>query len=192
MEMVEYRAIGRFSGYWFGSDGSAWSRWECGDGLARLEGSWLGGRWKAMRPRPVGSYFAVKVKEDGGRAVAVGLHRLILEAFRGPCPEGMEACHFPDPDPANNRIENLRWDTHRENCLDLSRHIAMGVREKPVVVRRPREPKVWKPSPGCRCSHHDRYRCLQDYYVKYGYPGEDDEFCECSCHVPEYLWDEEQ
>jgi hypothetical protein len=32
-------------------------------------------------------------------------------------------------------------------------------------------------------------QCLRNYYDRYGYPAEDDEFCSCSCHVPEYLWD---
>lgn len=48
--------------------------------------------------------------------------RLVLEAFVGPCPEGMEACHFPDRDPANNQLENLRWDTHQANMVDKATH----------------------------------------------------------------------
>jgi hypothetical protein len=46
------------------------------------------------------------------------VHRLILEAFVGPCPEGMETCHFPDINPTNNALENLRWDTRSENTRD--------------------------------------------------------------------------
>ncbi len=34
------------------------------------------------------------------------LHRLICEAFHGPCPEGQECRHL-DGDPSNNRPENL-------------------------------------------------------------------------------------
>lgn len=49
------------------------------------------------------------------------VHRLVLEAFVGPCPEGMEACHW-DGDPTNNRLENLRWDTRSENHRDAARH----------------------------------------------------------------------
>lgn len=51
-----------------------------------------------------------------------GVHNLVLMAFRGPCPEGMEGCHSPDPDPANCRLENLRWDTRSENMRDVVRH----------------------------------------------------------------------
>lgn len=49
------------------------------------------------------------------------IHRLVLEAFVGPCPPGMEACHN-DGDPANNSLGNLRWDTHLANMHDKVRH----------------------------------------------------------------------
>lgn len=42
---------------------------------------------------------------------------LVLEAFIGPCPEGMECCHNDD-DRANNQLSNLRWDTHTNNVKD--------------------------------------------------------------------------
>lgn len=43
---------------------------------------------------------------------------LILLAFVGPRPEGLEICHGND-DPTDNRLSNLRYDTRRENCRDL-------------------------------------------------------------------------
>jgi hypothetical protein len=49
------------------------------------------------------------------------VHRLVLEAFVGPCPEGMEACHFDD-DSSNNRLDNLRWDTSLANKVDMARN----------------------------------------------------------------------
>jgi hypothetical protein len=49
------------------------------------------------------------------------VHRLVLEAFVGPCPEGQEACH-DDGDPSNNKLGNLRWDTHLANERDKTRH----------------------------------------------------------------------
>jgi hypothetical protein len=59
----------------------------------------------------------------GGAAKLVGfrVHRLVLEAFVGPCPEGMEACHN-DGDTHNNRLANLRWDTAKANHADKLRH----------------------------------------------------------------------
>jgi predicted XRE-type DNA-binding protein len=50
------------------------------------------------------------------------IHRLVLEAFVGPCPAGMEACHFPDRDPDNNHLENLRWGTKSDNAKDAMQH----------------------------------------------------------------------
>lgn len=49
------------------------------------------------------------------------VHRLVLETFRGPRPDGMEGCHN-DGNPANNHIDNLRWDTKSSNALDRRRH----------------------------------------------------------------------
>ncbi|WP_354002522.1 NUMOD4 motif-containing HNH endonuclease [Agromyces larvae] len=56
-----------------------------------------------------------------GRPRRLGVHRLVLEAFVGPCPEGMEGCHN-DGDPTNNRVGNLRWDTSSANSRDMVRH----------------------------------------------------------------------
>lgn len=49
------------------------------------------------------------------------VHVLVLEAFVGPRPDGLVACHnngIAD----DNRVENLRWDTYAENNKDLVRH----------------------------------------------------------------------
>src|SRR5690348_13366812 len=50
------------------------------------------------------------------------VHHIVLEAFVGPCPEGLEACHFPDRNPANNHVTNLRWDSHANNGKDMVKH----------------------------------------------------------------------
>lgn len=49
------------------------------------------------------------------------VHRLIMLAFVGPRPEGMETCHN-NGDPTDNRLENLRYDTTSANHLDMQRH----------------------------------------------------------------------
>lgn len=49
------------------------------------------------------------------------VHRLVLLAFVGEPPAGHEGCH-EDNDPANCRLDNLRWDTHKGNCADRARH----------------------------------------------------------------------
>lgn len=49
------------------------------------------------------------------------VHSLVLTAFVGPKPEGMECCHR-DGNPLNNHIDNLRWGTHSDNMQDSIRH----------------------------------------------------------------------
>jgi hypothetical protein len=34
----------------------------------------------------------------------------------------MECRHFPDPDPANNRLDNLSWSTPKQNAADKLVH----------------------------------------------------------------------
>lgn len=49
------------------------------------------------------------------------IHTLVISAFIGPKPEGMECCHN-DGNPQNNHIDNLRWDTSKNNHADKIRH----------------------------------------------------------------------
>ena len=49
------------------------------------------------------------------------VHQLVLEAFVGPRPPGLQACHAND-DPADNRLANLRWDTPSANRQDATRN----------------------------------------------------------------------
>lgn len=49
------------------------------------------------------------------------VHRLVLEAFTGPCPEGFEARHFNGVR-SDNRLENLEWSTHIDNVADRKIH----------------------------------------------------------------------
>jgi hypothetical protein len=58
--------------------------------------------------------YAKAVLSKGGKSCYLYLHRLMLETFIGPCPEGMEADHI-DMNPRNNHISNLRWLCKKEN-----------------------------------------------------------------------------
>lgn len=49
------------------------------------------------------------------------VHTLVLEAFVGPRPEFMEACH-EDGCPTNNHVSNLRWDSRSANVRDSVEH----------------------------------------------------------------------
>lgn len=41
--------------------------------------------------------------------------RLVCEAFNGPPPDGKNVCMHIDENSRNNRPENLRWGTQKEN-----------------------------------------------------------------------------
>jgi hypothetical protein len=72
--------------------------------------------------RPYGGepWFGVWNKQDARfiivvRGVTYKVHRLVAEAFHGPPPfDGAVAMHI-DENAANNRAENIRWGTQKEN-----------------------------------------------------------------------------
>lgn len=49
------------------------------------------------------------------------VHRLVLEAFVGPCPSGLEGCHRNDTG-YDNRLSNLYWGTASDNMTDRVRN----------------------------------------------------------------------
>lgn len=65
-------------------------------------------------------YPATTLHADG-LITAKRVHRLVLEAFVGPCPPGMEGCHN-DGNTTNNHVSNLRWDTRAANEADKIAH----------------------------------------------------------------------
>lgn len=58
---------------------------------------------------------------ENNKQTVVRVHKLVLEAFVGLCPEGLECCHN-DGNSFNNHINNLRWDTHKSNIHDRIKH----------------------------------------------------------------------
>lgn len=65
-------------------------------------------------------YYVVNIYGPNGRRNQRLVHRLVLEAFVGPCPPGMECCHGDD-NKTNNTVKNLRWGTRAENIADRRR-----------------------------------------------------------------------
>lgn len=79
----------------------------------------LPGRVLALSLVP-GRYVPVALSKQG-TAKTQEVHRLVLEAFVGLCPEGMEGCHN-NGDRYDNRLSNLRWDTRANNHADKRKH----------------------------------------------------------------------
>lgn len=77
-------------------------------------------RGRVLSPRP-GYAGYVRVTMNGPSRRAARVHRLVLEAFRGPCPPG-GVCRHLNGDPADNRLVNLVWGTQVENMADCLRH----------------------------------------------------------------------
>lgn len=124
---VNYRDISGYPGYRVGDDGSVWSCLELlnrGNGYERS----IGSRWKQIKLQhaPSEPYYTVNLHSET-RAKTYRVHQLVLEAFVGKAPEGLEACHG-DGNRATNALSNLRWDTRRSNCDDRAKHgtIARG------------------------------------------------------------------
>lgn len=60
------------------------------------------------------------ILHKNGQRTNVLLHRLVLEAFIGPCPEKYQANHINGVK-TDNRPENLQWVTGRANSLHAIR-----------------------------------------------------------------------
>jgi len=88
--------------------------------------SW-NGRYKAGRIlKPLirlDGYIAVNLYYPGSKQKGSShpIHRLVLNAFKGPRQEGQDARHL-DGSRTNNSLENLQWGTRKENVKDSINH----------------------------------------------------------------------
>ena len=84
--------------------------------------------WNAAMRKPQvrpSGHLAVMLHRGGKRGKGYGIHQLVMAAFVGPCPAGMEVCHN-NGDPTDNRLENLRYDTRAANirdCIDQGHNV---------------------------------------------------------------------
>lgn len=101
---VIYKYVVGYPRYLVGSDGKVWSR---------RRGVWTQLKYKIDKF----GYHRVTLNGD-----CYLVHRLVLEAFIGKCPPGMQCRHDPDPDKSNNNLLNLQWGTAKENAQDRIRH----------------------------------------------------------------------
>ncbi len=103
---------------------------------------WNGRAWRRMKGRILkpykdkGSYLIVYLVKDWKKGrKAVNIAWLVLSSFIGPRPPGMEACHSPDRNPANNCLSNLRWDTPKNNQADRVTHGTDGSGERNAMAK---------------------------------------------------------
>lgn len=71
-----------------------------------------------LKPRkyPESGYLYVRPNQNTRK-----VHRLVAEAFHGPCPEDKITCH-KDGSRDNNREDNLYYGTQKDNMADRVRH----------------------------------------------------------------------
>lgn len=110
-DQIRYKSLD-FLGYPMyrvGDDGSVWRYYKT-----------VG--WRKRKPYYNGTNprLAVHLSRDS-KAKTYTIHRLVLLAFVGPCPDGMQGCHN-NGNPDNNNLWNLRWDTPTANQADRKLH----------------------------------------------------------------------
>lgn len=114
--MSETRDIPGLDGYYARSDGAILTIWQK---RKRYDSNSPAVRLGSLR------LMDVELTSSGYHAVTIKrrryVHRLVLEAFAGPCPKGME-CRHMDGNKTNNSAANLAWDTHVNNMADRKRH----------------------------------------------------------------------
>jgi hypothetical protein len=75
-------------------------------------------RGRMLQPGPMpGGHLSVAIGKGNSQCV----HKLVLEAFVGPAPEGHEARHLNGIE-SDNRLGNLQWATRTRNGQDKKWH----------------------------------------------------------------------
>lgn len=76
---------------------------------------------RVLKQQVVRGYWYVSISESG-HGKRKRTHRLVCEAFNGPSPVGKPLALHSNGNPLDNRAENLRWGSHRDNALDRKLH----------------------------------------------------------------------
>lgn len=107
MERVVYKLHPTYQDYLIGDDGSVWSA--------------KNGQLRKITPvRHRQGYYQISAHADGAQRFPL-IHRLVLEAFVGPCPSGHECRHL-DGSRTNNALSNICWGSKSDNAADKVQH----------------------------------------------------------------------
>lgn len=92
--------------------------WTCRSNRGTTDAS-----WRPLKPRNPNrdGHIPICLSLGGGKYRKTFVHTLVLEAFVGPRPPGLQCCHN-DGNPANNFVSNLRWGTQESNAADSIKH----------------------------------------------------------------------
>lgn len=120
--MPKYKIVPGFTAYRAGTDGSIWSRWQIVANGGRGGGfTFKFGQWKKLHPRVEDTGYSGVTLSDGKRRVCMRTHQVIMLAFVGPCPSGLEVLHKNGVH-SDCRSCNLRYGTKSENAKDAIKH----------------------------------------------------------------------
>ena len=106
--MVEWRIVPEWTNYEIAQDGTVRRRMPGkGTHVGRILKPWPGrhGYPQVGISRMVGGVHLTRSRS---------VHRLVMAAWVGSCPEGME-CHHIDGDKTNPHLSNLEYVTHKDN-----------------------------------------------------------------------------
>jgi HNH endonuclease len=116
---VEFRDCLGIHGWCVSDHGDVWSRKKLGRKTHPLE---LANEWRPVKLQinKETGYFCVSYRDkEKGRTISVYVHKLVLEAFVGPAPEGM-LCRHENDVKSDNNLKNLSWGTPLDNAYDFS------------------------------------------------------------------------
>jgi len=123
---VTYAEPPNFPEYLVGDDGSVWSRHRNTRKVNEVDG------WHQVFGKHDRDGYRTVILCHKGKRRYVRVHALVLEVFRGPAPKELKnptAAH-DNGVRDDNRLSNLNWKSHAENCKDKIRHRTHQIGER--------------------------------------------------------------